>query len=414
MRNLAVERDPAAEWRSVGVKASAGSSVPPIAIDYGRRVHGLFGLIYDVIAVDEVVDRLLSAMATGRRCHLATPNANFLRMAGGDPQFRAALLTCDLSTLDGMPLVLLARFLGVRASRASGADVFEALQHDPRRKVRAYFFGGDAATAQRLHRKLDGERNGVVCVGATAPPFGSIDAAATQEAIEAINSKAVDLVSVSVGARNGVAWIADNEGCLEAPILANLGAVIHFATGALPRAPVWMRRSGLEWLWRIATEPALSQRYLRDGLTLVSIVLLRLVPSLLLSQVLRLAGSPAPRRVTVTSSARGTCLTLAGAWREADLDPLRETLAAADRKGGDLTLDCDDVAFLDTAALGLILLACGAQRRRGRGFALRASRWPLRAWFSANGCGFLLSNAEPGRDPRASVGWSRAEAPAPQ
>jgi len=410
MRILATERRP------------ERTGAPRVVIDYDRRVHGLFGLIFDVVAVNEAVERLVSAIMSGKRCHLATPNANFLRLARKDPHFRDALLTCDLSTLDGMPLVLLARALGIRANRASGADVFEALQHDRRRKVRAFFFGGDAETGRRLRDKLDGD--GVVCVGAAAPPFGPIDEATTEEAIAAINAGRVDLLSVSVGARNGVAWIAGNERRLTPPILANLGAVIHYATGGLPRAPHWMRRCGLEWLWRIVTEPALASRYARDGLDLASIVLFRLVPSMALSRLLAWSARPGPRRISVSSDSQGTCLALAGAWREENLEPLRRTLEAADRAGGDLTIVCDEIALLDTAALGLILLACGAQRRRGRGFVLKASQWPLRAWLSANGCRFLLSDsasspdsgrpAFPSRDRggEAQRSWGRAQAPA--
>src|SRR5579863_465779 len=175
---------------------------PAISIDYNRRVYNLFGLVIDAVSKEEVLDRLTLCIDSGRRCHLVTPNANILRLSRSDSEFRDALLSADLSTLDGMPLELLARVLGLFATQVSGADLLETLQSGQYRKFRTFFFGGDEATSQRLTETLTDEQSGVVCVGALSPAFGPIDELTNNTAVQAINNVGADLLSVSVGARN--------------------------------------------------------------------------------------------------------------------------------------------------------------------------------------------------------------------
>lgn len=377
--------------------------VPDIAIDYDRRVFNLFGLPIDALSKDEVLNRVAFCATTARRCHLATPNANILRVARGDPEFRDALLSADLSTLDGMPLVMLARAMGLPASQVTGADLFELLQRGRRGRLRAFFFGGDEATSQRLVETLNDEQSGVVCVGARSPGFGAIDDATTRDAIAEINNARADLLSVSIGARNGVIWIVRNERRLRTPVVANLGAVIHFATGALPRAPVWMRRSGLEWLWRIAAEPSLVSRYARDALTLASVSLFLMAPSMVLALLAKGGAGKRGPRIAVASDERGATIALSGAWRGTDLAPLRQALMQADAAGGAMTFDLSDLTWIDAEGLGLILLAYGGQRRRGRDFFLHASSPWARAALSTQGCGFLLSRAASRREASAPI-----------
>jgi N-acetylglucosaminyldiphosphoundecaprenol N-acetyl-beta-D-mannosaminyltransferase len=364
---------------------------PEITVNYNREVFNIFGLVFDSLGSEEVLDRMAFCATASRRCHLATPNANMLRIARSDPEFRDALLSADLSTLDGMPLVLLARIMGLPASRVSGADVFEALQRRRDSRLRAFFFGGDEATSERLVETLNNENSGIVCVGALSPAYGPIDNATTKGAIATINKAEATLLSVSLGARKGVLWIVRNERELRTPIIANLGAVIHFATGAIPRAPIWMRRAALEWLWRIRAEPALFSRYARDAMTLATVSFSLLLPSLVLSTLLKLTSARQEPRIQVASDDRGATISLGGTWRGSDLTPLREALAFAETIGGAITFDLSHLRWIDADGLGLMLVAYGAQRRRGRTFSLHAASYSARATLYAQGCGFLLS-----------------------
>jgi len=80
------------------------------------------------------------------------------------------------------------------------------------------------------------------------------------------------------GRQKGQAWIEHNRTHITVPIISHLGAVINFVAGKLSRAPVWVQRTGLEWLWRIKEEPSLWRRYASDGLVLLKLLITRVVP----------------------------------------------------------------------------------------------------------------------------------------
>ena len=129
-----------------------------------------------------------------------------------------------------------------------------------------YSFGGPDGVAEAAWRQLRFESKGLTCVGYESPGFGSIDEMSTEGIIQRINTSKADVLVVSLGARKGQAWIERNRRRLDVPVISHLGAVLHFVAGTVKRAPAWMQRIGLEWLWRIRQEPRLWRRYLLDGL----------------------------------------------------------------------------------------------------------------------------------------------------
>jgi N-acetylglucosaminyldiphosphoundecaprenol N-acetyl-beta-D-mannosaminyltransferase len=386
---------------------------PDIAPDFNRDVVCLFGLFFDRVTLAQATDRLLHATSTRQRCHLVTPNLNLLRLSRTDKAFRSALLASDLSVVDGMPLVWLARWLGQGfPERVSGADLFAALGRSLR-QTRVFFFGGEEDVAARLKRNLGSNMTGLRCVGAFAPGFGSLQSLCEPETIRAINAAQPDLVTVAIGARKGVLWIARNEAALHAPVIANLGATIHFTAGTVKRAPEGWRNSGFEWLWRIGQEPHLARRYLADSGTLASITLRYVLPQLASRWVSKLRQGHNHKRYHVQlrlePDGQGRRLLLTGDFRRDDLQLLREALASACRTPGDLVIDLDEAMSLDASTLGLLLLAHGHQYRMHRQFAIHARGWRLRAILGMHGCSFLLRPANDGLE-RAPADKSRPKA----
>ena len=381
---------------------SSHVGIPAIEPNFNRRVHCLFGLVWDAVSIEQAVETLNTSIALRRRCHLSTPNANFLRLSQSNCEFRDAVLASDLCTLDGMPLVCMARAMGARAARrVSGADLFARLQRQSSVKIRGFFLGADERTGQRLRARLGRAEFGVCCVGALAPGFGSIEEMGNPAVISEINRTNPDLLSVSIGVPKGLVWLARHERSLTSPVICNLGATIHFAAGTLRRAPAWLGRIGLEWLWRIAVEPRLFTRYARDFLALARILTMRLAPGLMLKTLFRpSAAQLAAAAIGSNANSAITILTLGGAWSESNLAPLREHLAQAARVGGDLTINLDQVTHVDSAFLGLMLLAYGHQRRCSRRFALRAAHWRIRASLRFACCDFLFA-APAGELPQA-------------
>jgi N-acetylglucosaminyldiphosphoundecaprenol N-acetyl-beta-D-mannosaminyltransferase len=244
--------------------AAAGSAMR-------RRVVSLFGLPFDRLTLDETVAAIRHACATRRRLFLSTANVNFVVQAQRDAAFRKSLLDSDLCVADGAPIVWISRLVGrPLPERVAGADVFEALRRSiGPTPVTVYFFGGPPGVAERACASLGRERGGLRCVGFQFPGFGDIASMSRPETIACINAAAPDFIVVALGASKGQAWIQANRHQLDAPVLCHLGAVVNFVAGNVARAPRWVARSGFEWLWRIAQEPALFRRYLGDFFALL-------------------------------------------------------------------------------------------------------------------------------------------------
>jgi N-acetylglucosaminyldiphosphoundecaprenol N-acetyl-beta-D-mannosaminyltransferase len=375
----------------------------PIAPDFSRRTFCVHGLLCDFVTLEEAKQRVLACVRESRRCNLVTPNASFLRLSRSDPEFRDAVLASDLSLIDGMPLVWSARMLGVAVpDRVCGSDLCAALMAHPGRQLNAFFFGATAEIGQCLHQRLDERASSLQCAGVLCPGFGSVESMSDRRTIETINRATPDLLILSIGARKGVVWLYRNEHLLTAPVVCNLGATIHFIAGTVKRAPVFFRRHGLEWLWRIKEEPTLCTRYARDLATLISVLIGQVLPYLLQRAFLRSSATQLTEaRLRHYRRGAAEILELAGDWTNDNLAPLRAALTEATRHPSDLVIYLDDVTLVDAAFLGQILLAYGYQRRIHRGFLLHASGRQIRRLLRLHGCGYLLSVDEKSAENRS-------------
>lgn len=97
------------------------------------------------------------------------------------------------------------------------------------------------------------------------------------ELLAQINATGAHFLVVSLGAQKGQAWIVQNMEQLTIPVISHLGAVVNFVAGEVNRAPMWMRKVGLEWLWRIKEEPSLWRRYAADAWLVSRILFKRIV-----------------------------------------------------------------------------------------------------------------------------------------
>ena len=211
-------------------EGAGARAVPASRVDFDRPVVCILGLPFDAIGVAQAVQRIRDAAFAGRRCFVSTPNLNFAIAARSDAAFRGSVLRSDLSLVDGMPLVWIARWLGLPIrERVSGADVFDALQAHPGPALTVYVFGGPTGIAARACERINQRGGGIRCVGFDAPGFGSVESMSSEEQIARINDSGAHFVVVSLGAKKGQAWIEHNATRLTAPVLSHLGAVVNFA-----------------------------------------------------------------------------------------------------------------------------------------------------------------------------------------
>ena len=371
--------------------ASLGSST--VVTDFSRRVYCVLGLPFDAVNMEETVDLLLSCAEDAERCFFSTPNLNFLITSLGDAAFRDSVMRSSLSLADGMPIVWLARLLGLPiTTRVAGATVFEQLRAQHAMPLKVFFFGGPDGVAQQAADVLNANAGGMHCVGACSPGFGTLEDMSTPAIIERINASNADLLVVALGAKRGQAWIEHNLGTLRVPLVSHLGAVVNFVAGTVSRAPSGVGKSGLEWLWRIKEEPALWRRYWSDGMALLRLLTTSALPAALDARRVR-AATTAPV-LHERDEGQHYTLTLGGAWHDAALHELRKALARTTARRRDVRLELLADCNLDSAALGLLLLLYGHQSRVGAALTVQAKGAAVRRTMRLQNVAFLLQGLD--------------------
>jgi N-acetylglucosaminyldiphosphoundecaprenol N-acetyl-beta-D-mannosaminyltransferase len=368
-------------------------------------VHCLLGLPFDALDMATAVEQVRGALAERRPCFISTPNLNFLIGSRTDTGFRDSIITSDLSIADGMPLIWVARILGIPLrERVAGSELFERLKGERSRPLKVYFFGGQPGVAERAARRLNAEANGLECVGYESPGFGSLDELSRDDTIARINASDADLLVVALGAKKGQAWIEHNRARITVPAMTHLGAVINFVAGTVQRAPSWMQRVGLEWLWRIKEEPALWRRYFSDGLKFVSLLATRVAPYAWLIYRHKPANAELTRATVDIHQVGGELyIRPRGAWCSQNMHVLRERLSAAAAGGRHIRVNLAQVSYVDSAFLGLLLVLYGMQKKQGRRLICGAATPTVRKIFRYGCSEFLLA-------PDDDAAWDTAAA----
>lgn len=229
------------------------------------------GLPVDVISTEETIARVLEACAEERAAPLRvfSCNVDMVIKAHRDEDFRRTLASADILNADGMPIVWLGRRLGAPVpERVAGSELVPKLGGACAAAGRSVFLFGAApgvadAAAERLLRANPTLR----VAGTYAPPMGfEQDPAQLAAAIEAVRRTRPDVVFVAMGAPRQERFILDHGAALSAKVILAIGGSLDMLAGRVRRAPPWVQRSGMEWLWRLAQEPVrLAPRYLVDG-----------------------------------------------------------------------------------------------------------------------------------------------------
>lgn len=230
----------------------------------------ILGVPIDDLNMDQALDRLDEFIEVGRKegksHHIATINADFAVKARTDPELRRILLEIDMATADGMPLVWGARLLGMHLEgRVTGADLVPALAERSAQKGHTlYFLGAGPGVAAKAAKILQARYPGVKIVGIVSPPKSSI-IQMDPEIVKDIQEKKPDILLVALGNPKQEKWISLYRQELSVPVMIGVGGTFDFIAGRTKRAPEWMQKTGLEWVFRLIQEPKrLWKRYVTD------------------------------------------------------------------------------------------------------------------------------------------------------
>ena len=180
-------------------------------------------------------------------------------------EVRRTFNQAGMVTPDGMPLVWVARAMGHHdVGRVYGPDLMLAVLR--RERHRHFFYGGGPGVAERLAGAVMTRYPKLEVAGFIEPPFAPLDELCTPAVAQAINAGSADIVWVGMSSPKQDLWMTRMRPLLDAPVLIAVGAAFDFHTGRVRQAPAWIQRSGLEWLFRLGTEPRrLWRRYLVDN-----------------------------------------------------------------------------------------------------------------------------------------------------
>ena len=151
--------------------------------------------------------------------------------------------------------------------------MLELCRRSLEKKYRHFFYGGAEGVAEKLAGRLRHKFPGIEIAGTLSPPFHTLTKPEDAEIIANINRARPDIVWVGLSTPKQERWMAEHVGKIQAPVLIGVGAAFDFHAGVKKQAPLWMQRSGLEWLFRLLQEPRrLAGRYLINNPRFVAAV----------------------------------------------------------------------------------------------------------------------------------------------
>ncbi|HWB00500.1 MAG TPA: WecB/TagA/CpsF family glycosyltransferase [Pirellulales bacterium] len=236
-----------------------------------QRVR-ILGLDIAPLTVAETLDQVDQLVRRREPSYLITANLNYAMLSARDARLAAVNRNAAVILADGMPLVWAAKMAGKPLpGRTTGADLVPALAaRAAERGYRTFLLGSSEEAAHAAAESMCSEHPKLKIVGIESPMVNRLSSAQTAALVGRIRQRKPDILLAALGQPKGELWIAEHYQSIAAPVSIQIGASLEFVSGYIQRAPGWMQRSGLEWLFRLGVEPRrLSGRYAQNGLFLL-------------------------------------------------------------------------------------------------------------------------------------------------
>jgi N-acetylglucosaminyldiphosphoundecaprenol N-acetyl-beta-D-mannosaminyltransferase len=120
---------------------------------------------------------------------------------------------------------------------------------------RHFLYGGNPGVAESLKARLESKYEGIQIVGTYEPPFRPLTEQEDREVIRCINAARPDILWVGIGTPKQEIWMSEHLGNIDVNVMVGVGAAFDFLSGLKAQAPHWVQRLGMEWLFRLSTEP---------------------------------------------------------------------------------------------------------------------------------------------------------------
>lgn len=236
----------------------------PVHTNSPRTQVRVLGAFIDAVSWDDALERIWQLAKRRQSGYVGICNAHSVVTAAHDPAFAAALAGSNMNTPDGAPVAWMMRKLGyANQQRINGPDLmlrYCALASQ--RDESIFLYGASNETLSLLQKRLERDWPTLKIAGAYSPPFRPLSAREDADITQLINDSGAGTVWVSLGCPKQELWMAKQHGHINA-VMIGVGAAFDYHAGTLRRAPLWMQKRGLEWFYRLVTEPRrLWRRYL--------------------------------------------------------------------------------------------------------------------------------------------------------
>lgn len=227
------------------------------------KTEKVLGVKFTCCRYEDVLTGMENGIRSGSRGYISITNTESVYHAAQIPKHLQYINHADFSCCDGIAMVLGGRLLGKRITRLHGPDLMlKCCQYGCDKGWRHYFYGGKDGVPQILSKKLTKKFPGMITVGTYPPPFRPLTPAEDEAVIEKINSVNPDILWVGLGLLKQEQWIAEHLNKIKVAWMIGVGAAFDFHAGTAKRAPLFVRKIGLEWLYRLAFEPRMLIRNL--------------------------------------------------------------------------------------------------------------------------------------------------------
>ena len=240
--------------------------------------RSVLGVRVDATNYLEATQRIVEWAREKRSCYVCCAAVNNIMEARSAEDYKIVMDQADLVTSDGMPLVWMLWALGIEdASRVYGPDLTErVLDAAAKNGLPVGFYGGTEAVLSRLLAVVQHRFPRLQIAYAEAPPFRTLTDEEDARVTETINQSGARILFVGLGSPKQDRWMHAQKGRMRAAMVG-VGAAFDFLAGAKLQAPRWIQAIGLEWAFRLATEPRrLWRRYLKQNPKFAALALAQL------------------------------------------------------------------------------------------------------------------------------------------
>ncbi|MEI8288835.1 MAG: WecB/TagA/CpsF family glycosyltransferase [Verrucomicrobiota bacterium] len=349
----------------------------PPAARTNRVPIAILGVPFDNVTTQETLTIIGEMIASGQPHYGATANVDFIVQALEDVELRRILFDAHLVLADGMPIVWASKFLGnPLPERVTGSGMIpQLLALAEQKSWKVFFLGGTEQSVAAAAEKTLARHPQLRLAGAYSPPFKPLIEMDHAGILHRIREAKPDILLVAFGCPKQEKWININYREAGVPFTVGVGATIDFLAGTFKRAPVWMQKTGTEWIFRMLQEPhRLIRRYSKD---------LRVFTAAILSQWYRLrskkASPPGNCKAEVTPDPQGNFI-IQGPERLSAAEAKAfsaEWLRAVEK--GHVIFNLSGTIFTDSTGIGVLIRLHKRSRELGLQFYLISPQPPVEA-----------------------------------